>query len=376
MNKLKSNILNVLIITACWWLALTGYAYYRVRVAGVVPDFPYYNILLRLTDREHAVWSHFDGIHYLRLAQDGYRDVGTQAFFPVYPLIIQYIHAFSRISYPAVARGISLITLSLSLLCMIYVSEKKPWHNILILLIFPTSFYLATTYTESLFLLETLIFFLCLKKRWWLLAASIAGLASATRLAGSLLVVSLYLGLLPELKTKKQLYLILPLAISGLLMYMFYLWIKFGDPLMFVHVQSMFATGRTNGQIILLPQVLYRYLRIFATVPLSSSLGMRAVFEFLTFICSAIWLIKKWHILPRAQWYYVVLSLLLPTLSGTLSSLPRYVLVLVPFMGIESVPLRKMWPYLLVSAFLLIFWFTQFIHGSFVADWLSTTIYV
>ena len=59
---------------------------------------------------------------------------------------------------------------------------------------------------------------------------------------------------------------VVSLTLLGLGSYMFYLWRVFGDPLYFFHLQSEFGAGRQEG-IILLPQVIWRYIKIFMTVP-------------------------------------------------------------------------------------------------------------
>src|SRR5690242_7110394 len=54
--------------------------------------FPYVEIL-RETGLPHWIWSfgNFDGVHYLRIAKDGYAYQYTQAFFPLYPILIKIV---------------------------------------------------------------------------------------------------------------------------------------------------------------------------------------------------------------------------------------------------------------------------------------------
>ena len=53
--------------------------------------FPYVDRVLTVTGLPSWVWGfgNFDGVHYLRLAQDGYSAQYSQAFFPLYPLLIR-----------------------------------------------------------------------------------------------------------------------------------------------------------------------------------------------------------------------------------------------------------------------------------------------
>ena len=56
-------------------------------------SFPYYEEELINTGLPHFIWSfgNFDGVHYLRIAKDGYVYQYTQAFFPLYPLLIKFV---------------------------------------------------------------------------------------------------------------------------------------------------------------------------------------------------------------------------------------------------------------------------------------------
>ena len=359
MKKFWRLALSSLLIVSLWWLALSAFATYRVRHFGVTPSFPYYASLLEETGPEQAVWAHFDGAHYLKLAKVGYVDIGTQAFFPVYPLLIRTLH-LTGLSYFASARLISFLSLVFSLVSLAYLFPRRARELSLVLLLFPTSFYLAGVYTESLFLFFTLLFFLLLRRRFFWLSALVAGLASGTRLVGVFLALSL---LIEIIKYKPRYALgLLTLSLSGFLGYLYFLNHQFGDPLMFAHVQSMFGAGRTS-EIITLPQVLYRYARILLTVNPQTLVFARAVFELLTFI-SAIYL--AWSARTKLTLPYTVYlwsALLLPTLSGSLSSFPRYLLVLIPFLVVSSVP--KL--YLALSAAFMFVALSLFAAGLFVA---------
>lgn len=327
---------NAICIVSVWWVAVTAFASYQVAHFGVVPTFPYYNLLLTQTDAKQAVWGHFDGTHYLKLAMEGYVDTGTQAFFPVYPLLIHLLHSVG-ITYFTAARLISFVSLVGSLILLPYLFEKRSKMIALVLLTFPTSFFFAGIYTESLFLFLTLSFFLSLKRQQFMSAAVLAGIATGTRLVGGCLVISLCIELYQHRKSWSEILLLTGIALSGLGGYMLYLGLRFGDPFMFIHVQSLFGAGRSSGAIILLPQVLYRYLKILFTVAPTTLLFIRAVFELVCFggACCLAWRSRKQ--LSHSWLVFLWGSLLLPTLSGTLSSFPRYLLVLLPFF-VTSLP--------------------------------------
>src|SRR4030066_1349403 len=55
--------------------------------------FPYVDRVLEITHLPYWVWGfgNFDGVHYLRIAQDGYLAQYSQAFFPVFPILIRTV---------------------------------------------------------------------------------------------------------------------------------------------------------------------------------------------------------------------------------------------------------------------------------------------
>jgi hypothetical protein len=91
---------------------------------------------------------------------------------------------------------------------------------------------------------------------------------------------------------------------------------------MFIHVQSLFNNGRSNGEIVLLPQVIYRYFKILTTVAPISLLYFRAVWELLTFVVSLLLLYLYRRKMTVSALIFCIGAILLPTLSGTLSSFP------------------------------------------------------
>ena len=366
MNKFYPLVAKVAIVVLLWWGSLSLFARVRVEQYGVAPTFPYYSSLLTYVPASSAVWGHFDGAHYLKLASVGYVDQGTQAFFPVYPLLIRLLHSFG-LPYFTAGVFLSLTSLILAIMALQYLLGKSIWGIALPLLLLPTSFYFGAIYTESLFLLLTVIFFILLKQRRYGWAALLAGIASGTRIAGSLLVISLFIEIYPHLKKRPLLSLLLPVALSGLFGYMYFLWREFGDPLMFVHVQSMFGAGRSSGELVLLPQVIYRYLKILLTVSPISLLFQRALLElFVSSLFLAV-LIRRWRSLPISWSIYLLGSLILPTLSGSLSSLPRYALVIAPFLFTPPQFNTKSVAIVLTSLALLLSLFSLFVSGQFVA---------
>lgn len=202
-----------------------------------------------------------------------------------------------------------------------------------------------------------------------------AGLSSGTRLVGVFLALALAIEMYQYYKKSKPSHLILKvlgailIAHSGFLAYAAYLGIKFDDPLMFFHVQTMFDNGRSGDSLVMLHQVIYRYLKIFITVEAQSVLYLRALWEFLTFSLALFALFYYRRHLRLSALIFCLLAIILPTLSGTLSSFPRYLLVLSPLFVVVAQNLQPKYLslYSLLQYVILIIVIALFVQGIFIA---------
>lgn len=294
-----------------------------------------YIIPTRLTYFGIIPQANFDGIYYLSISQYGYKGL-DQAFFPLFPIAINLVGRITNLQPAASALMVSALSLFVSLYVLSKLIKKDLRYGnymwaIIFFLSFPTSFFFGAIYTESLFLALTLLSFYFARKGLFFIASLFGMFASATRVIGVFLLPALVFEMYEQQRKKKKInllqYLVLCLIPVGLLSYMGFLWSKYGDPLLFVHIQSAFGAGRSNGTIILLPQVIYRYFKIFITVSTANLTFWISCLELSTLILGVLILYLAWRRGIRKS--YVLFSacaLLFPTLSGTLSSLPRYAL--------------------------------------------------
>lgn len=298
--------------------------------------FPYADDLLRPSGLPQWLWStaNFDGVHYLTIAQKGYVAEFTQAFFPFYPLLVGKIATVLFDQYILI--GIFISTVSVFGACYLLkrlleldYDQKKIYWTIFFLLLFPTSFFLGAVYTEGLFLLLVVGSFYSARKGHWLMAGLLGAFASATRFAGIFLLPALaieyYLQLQDVNKRKHYNALFILLVPIGLLCYMYYLQQEFGDPFLFFHSLQDFNTGRSES-IILFPQVVWRYLKIFATVTPQSLLFFNAAYEFIITISFTILIAASFFKTRISYALFSALVFISPTVTGTFTSMPRYVL--------------------------------------------------
>ena len=156
----------------------------------------------------------------------------------------------------------------------------------------------------------------------------------------------------------------------GLVTYMVYLWQTRGDPLAFYHVQPAFGAARSAESLILLPQVIWRYLKIVFLASPYTFPYVISLFELTSFVGSLclLWIGYKKKV-SLSYLFYAGAVMILPTLTGTLSSFPRYLLSAFPlffiFGMIQSVYVKIL---LSVIFFLgLVLFCSAFLQGYFVS---------
>lgn len=140
-------------------------------------------------------WRHFDALWFVRIAAHGYGrgDLST-AYMPLYPLLLRCAsvltggHLFS-----AAILASNLSCVGAVGLIWRWVADRHggpvAWRTIALLLLFPDGFFLLGAYSESTFLLFSAGTLLALGRGRWLLAGTLATLATLTRLQGLVLVV-------------------------------------------------------------------------------------------------------------------------------------------------------------------------------------------
>lgn len=283
-------------------------------------------------------WANHDGIYYLRLAEFGYFEY-SEAFFPFYPLVMNLFSHIIPWNLWLIGSLVSLLSFTAGILFLhnfLYkTNETSAWWTILFIVCFPTSFFFSAVYSTGLFFLLTIMVFLFARKKLWFWCGISGAFASATSIFGVFLFVYAIAEYMSS-KPKKILWqdigslCLIPL---GLISYMIFLYMRNGDPLLFFHMQPMFGANRTGNSIILLPQVIWRYIKILCTAflkPTPMSYGI-SVLEFVMTIGGYIVLWWGYKHKERVQYLlYGILAITLPTLTGTFSSMPRYLLNVFP----------------------------------------------
>jgi hypothetical protein len=269
------------------------------------------------------VWARWDSDWYLRIA-DGWYDwpSSTPAFFPLYPALVGVV---SRVlGDHGVLAGVLVSTLAAAVafvvlhrLVLLLLSDDRPAdRSVLLLALFPTSFFLTAVYSESLFLLLALAAFWLAERGRLVAAVIIVGL---TRSQGIALVAALAV-LVWRQRGPRGLPLVgIPLAMFAT--YPLALWLGVGHPFAFVTAQrvvwdrSFDPVGGLAGAV--------------------TAIWDGNLFEFAVLALMLPLAIVAWRRLGAAYGVYAVGILLVPVVFpsarfGALYSLPRFALVAFP----------------------------------------------
>jgi hypothetical protein len=207
-------------------------------------------------------WTRWDAAWYRDIAEQGYSNIpkheGVQrdtAFFPLYPVLIKAANLVFKKSYIS-GLFISNLTFLIAILLLFNLVERfygieVAKRSILLLSVYPFSFYFIAVYTESLFLLAVVCAFYFGEKRLWFLGGMSAAAAGATRVVGGITMVALLILYLEHIdfdwrKIRPNILWIL-LGAIGPGGYMLFLAMRFGSALQFVRSQSVAGWGADMG---------------------------------------------------------------------------------------------------------------------------------
>jgi len=308
-------------------------------------------------------WLNFDGRNYLEIATKGYNPhyrLDLRVFFPLFPLLVRIVSLNLLFNPVLVGLGISLLTFMASLLVFYKLLQEDKIGNknrekiILLLLLFPTSFYFLAFYTESIFLFLVLLSFYFLNKKNLFLTSVFIALATATRVTGLALLPSLFWqGYKKYQKSKKFPWPIL-IAPLGFIAFSVYLQITTGNGLSIISKQKdwykpmgVFGPEKalSNGFLKFLQGSLVTQGNLFGR-------SMEIV-EFLSAIFLLSIIVLSYKKIKSSYWLFIFFSAWPIFFSGSLSSIHRYILVLFPIYIYLVKVLPKRYYYFLCLFFLL-----------------------
>jgi len=329
-------------------------------------------------------WHHWDTGNFLVVAVHGYTAPNQTAFFPLYPIFERGLMFITN--NPFTAGLIISDVAGLVMLVVLYrlVEEdfdaERAYRTVLYLSVFPTAFFLAAAYNESLFICFALFSFYYMRHGNWWLAGLFGFLATLTRSSGLFLLVPFCYEYLRQQHFNLRTIrfdiisgLAMPAAIGAFALYCYF---QFHDALASLHAQAywhprMHIPG--EGMILSLRLITHS----------GGLLNFQAIHNLLDLVPDLLVLgliilsfVGPWK-LPRNLWAYGLYAAALylffqlyPTTGiFPLLSVARYLLEVFPaFIILASLGKNRTihMSYLMVSGATLFFLLAQFLIGRWV----------
>jgi hypothetical protein len=282
------------------------------------------------TDRWDAAW-------YLRIADQGYGDGRiSAAFYPLYPLAIHgaaWILGGHELGAALLVSNLSFFAalVVLHALTEVEYDIDTARRSIVILAVFPASFFFLAPYGESLFLLLTLLSFWLARNRRWA-GSAIAGAASAaTRSTGVALIPALMVSAWERRRTdptgSRRGLTAAAAIVAGPLLYGAY-WLVRGNPL------APFAAQSAWGRHLAFPPVAIGHGIADVLVAFGVQNGRLAATEVLVTAMAIVPLVLWWRTLSTSYLVFAAVSLLIPLTypqaNWPFHAVPRYCAVVFP----------------------------------------------
>ena len=342
---------RILLLVLFWLIIVNIFGFVALNRFNLTPDTAYTWITPQ-SFPTHQSWdivnmhNHWDTYWYLDIVKNGYylktdNTLSNVVFFPLYPLLIKMVGTILLGNYVLAGWLISIAALFAA--CVFFYKLLKEFHPdidpelpIILMLIFPTAFFLDIVYTEALFLFLTIATFYYAFKKNFYVAGTFALFGALTHSNG----IFLALPILWEIwRTQgwKSIFTpkILPvfLAPLGTFAFLFYDYWKFHDLFLFFKIES--AWGRSFS-------INWDHFSFFSH---PSIINMGIDIFFTLFILTALYLVyRKLSALYAA---FMSLTILAALTSGTLMSIGRYSLVLFPVFillaKIKNKPFQQLW---------------------------------
>jgi Dolichyl-phosphate-mannose-protein mannosyltransferase len=279
-----------------------------------------------------ALWQRFDANWYAAIAQRGYGATpGDVHFPPFFPALLRFLGGLVGGDDLIAGMVISQVAL-IACLALLYsiagrtFGESTARRTVMLTLLFPTAFFFFSAYTESTFLLFTLLCLLALEKERWSWAGFWAFLAILTRLQGVALVVPLGWTLLRSSRV-------------GRLRRLFALGLPLGGGLLYLAVRALAGQGQVLplSEPELSARIVPPWVNLWYAVQSieSGRIVLADIMNLTITMLLIVVLICGWRRLPTSWWLYSAATLLILTMrfvdTQPLNSMSRYALTLFPF---------------------------------------------
>jgi hypothetical protein len=292
-------------------------------------------------------FARFDSGWYEGIARNGYSYAAggrsNIAYFPVYPLLMRYAgRLFGRYHAAFYFGGIvvSWASYVVAMVVLFYLARldlprRAAERAVLLITIFPFSFFYGLVYSEATYLLFALLAFLAFRTRRWLAGGLCAALAIAARAPALVmwpaLAVVAWQSAAPTTRDRLMAAAGLLLATAGFISYCVFVYQLSGNPFEWAATLQRW-NYRIGGAPWHAPVEL---LRVLATHPYvyvaGTRMGLYDTLYGLTAIALVLATPLVWARLGAGYGVFLLLNLLVPLSSGVFEGMGRYCSVLFPF---------------------------------------------
>ena len=186
----------------------------------------------------------WDGRNYLNIARYGYQSAGATNFFPLYPMATRALTYIVRSEFVSAvliswAGFAGAVYFYMKIIRQLYKTKGnvEDLRGALLFALFPTGVFLFAAYTEGLFALLAIAAIYFALKRRTIEAAALTLLATATHITGLFVLVFVLLLLWEGHEKVSKIVQVGVIGCLGLISYMVYLAVRFGNPIEFVVAQ-------------------------------------------------------------------------------------------------------------------------------------------
>lgn len=291
-----------------------------------------------------STWDRWDSSQFTAIATHGYDALFHMAFFPLFPLLE---HILAWVTHDPFVAGLLISNAATLGMFMVFYrivaedfSTDIAWRSVLYLAVFPTAFFFAVAYNESLFLFFSLLSFYWMRKRRWWLAGLAALFASLTRSIAVCLLIPFAYEYFCQCNFQWRKIRLDALSsagtVGGIIIFAVYGYLTFHDPLAFSHAQKFWGRqlsfpgiGFLHAYSIIKHSAFLTFGSIHAVMDLTA-----ALFILLVLVLS---FVGPWK-LTKEHWGYAFYAatsylfvILVPESGGLpLSSLSRFMLEIFP----------------------------------------------
>jgi Gpi18-like mannosyltransferase len=320
------------------WIAFIIASFLLTRFLLLAVGFFSHNMMLENNDKPSDVyhysqnrlidmWCRWDCRYYISIATSGYSSPyvpGSDSNYPFSPLFPMIASIFGLLfSFPLAGILVSNTCLFLSLiflykLVMIDHSEKAAELSVLFLLVFPTSFFLSSVYSESTFLLFTIAAFYYARKGNFILAGVMGAFSSIARIIGVFIIIPLAIEYFSQNKGKLNFVRMLPFAMIPipLLIFFYHQFTITGNFFIFFLRQADWGRGSLS--------------LVSAIASVITNPSNYGVIDLMFALLGLVMVIFAFFRIRKSYFTFMVYTWLIPILSGIILGMSRYVLVMFP----------------------------------------------